>query len=180
MNPAHYTVELLKDTSTRREAFAAMVRDLSPRLYGQIRRIVQFHDDADDVLQNTFLKAWQSLDTFRGESQLATWLYRIALNESLSFLKRMPTDNCSLDDEVAMGGRTLESDPYFDGNETELLLQKAIATLPDKQRIVFNLKYYDDMRYDEMSQLLDTSVGALKASYHLAVKKIEAYFNEHD
>ena len=92
----------------------------------------------------------------------------------------MPTDNCSLDDEMAMGGRTLESDPYFDGNETELLLQKAIATLPDKQRIVFNLKYYDDMRYDEMSQLLDTSVGALKASYHLAVKKIETYFNEHD
>lgn len=180
MNPAQYTVELLKDPTTRREAFAAMVRDLSPLPYGQIRKIVQFHDDADDVLQNTFLKAWQALDNFRGDSQLTTWLYRIALNESLSFLKRMPTDNCSLDDDEVGVGKTLESDPYFDGSETELLLQQAIATLPSKQRVVFNLKYFEEMKYEEMSQMLDTSVGALKASYHLAVKKIEEFFDKHD
>ena len=130
-------------------------------------------------MQNTFMKAWQALDTFRGDCQLSTWLYRIALNESLTMLQRQhPTE--SLSDDTGEAARTLESDPYFDGDETELLLQQAIASLPEKQRIVFNLKYFDEMKYEEMSQLLDTSVGALKASYHFAVKKIEAYFHEHD
>ncbi|MGM9687806.1 MAG: RNA polymerase sigma factor [Alloprevotella sp.] len=156
-----------------------MVRSLTPQLYGQIRRIVQYHDDADDVLQNTWLKAWQNLDNFRGDSLLTTWLYRIALNESLSFLQRQhPAD--SLDGVEGEAGRTLESDPYFDGDEIELLLQKAIATLPDKQRIVFNLRYFEEMKYEHMSRLLDTSEGALKASYHLAVKKIEQFFHEAD
>lgn len=179
MSRLPYTLEQLRNPETRYEAFGAMVRQLTPQLYGQIRRIVQYHDDADDVLQNTWLKAWQNLDSFRGDCLLTTWLYRIALNESLSFLqKHHPAD--SLDNEEGEAGRTLESDPYFDGDEIELLLQKAIATLPDKQRIVFNLRYFEEMKYEHMSRLLDTSEGALKASYHLAVKKIEQFFREAD
>ena len=163
-----YNVELLHNPSTRSQAFEAMVNDLTPKLYMHIRRIVQYHDDANDVLQNTYLKAWKSLENFRGESQLSTWLFRIALNESISFMQRKrPTDS-------------LDRDPYFDGDETELQLQQAIATLPEKQRIVFNLRYFEEMKYEEISRLLDTSEGALKASYHLAAKKIEQYFNEHD
>lgn len=176
---APFTTERLLNPTTRVEAFGQMVKALSPKLYAQIRRIVQYHDDADDVLQNTFLKAWQALDNFRGESKITTWLYRIALNESLAFMqKQRATD--SLSDEESDTLRTLESDPYFDGDEVELLLQKAIATLPDKQRIVFNLKYFEEMKYEQMSELLDTSVGALKASYHLAVKKIEQFFHDAD
>lgn len=176
---APFTTERLLNPATRVEAFGQMVKALSPKLYAQIRRIVQYHDDADDVLQNTFLKAWQALDNFRGESKITTWLYRIALNESLAFMqKQRATDNLS--DEESDTLRTLESDPYFDGDEVELLLQKAIATLPDKQRIVFNLKYFEEMKYEQMSELLDTSVGALKASYHLAVKKIEQFFHDAD
>lgn len=174
-----YSVELLRNPQTRSRAFACMVQEMTPRLYNQIRRIVQYHDDANDVLQNTYLKAWQALDTFRGDSQLYTWLYRIALNESLSFMQRQQAAE-SLSEEDCEAARTLESDPYFDGDETELMLQKAIATLPDKQRVVFNLKYFEEMKYEEMAQLLETSVGALKASYHLAVKKIKAYFDEFD
>lgn len=177
-NPA-FSITLLQDPATRRSAFEAMVRAYTPQLYAQIRRIVQYHDDADDVLQNTYLKAWQALETFRGDSKLSTWLYRIALNESLTFLQKQHNDE-SLSDEGCDAARSLESDPYFDGSETELLLQQAIASLPEKQRIVFNLRYFDEMKYEEMSRLLSTSEGALKASYHLAVKKIEQYFNEHD
>lgn len=174
-----FSIERLRNPDTRVEAFGEMVKALTPQLYMQIRRIVQYHDDADDVLQNTFMKAWQGLDNFRGDSMVSTWLYRIALNESLAFLQRQkPAD--SLSDESGEAARTLESDPYFDGDETELLLQKAIATLPEKQRIVFNLKYFDEMKYEQMSELLGTSVGALKASYHLAVKKIEQFFHDAD
>ena len=140
---------------------------------------MQYHEDADDVLQNTFLKAWQNLDNFRGDCLVSTWLYRIALNESLSHLERCRRTE-SLDDADNAAVRSLESDPYFDGDETERLLQEAIATLPEKQRIVFNLKYFEEMKYESMSELLGTSVGALKASYHLAVKKIEQYFNSLD
>lgn len=179
MPPQPFDASALYDPATRTRAFEAMVRAYTPQLYAQIRRIVQYHDDADDVLQNTYLKAWQALDTFRGESKLSTWLYRIALNESISFLQRQRNDS-SLSDESGEAARSLESDPYFDGDETELMLQQAIATLPEKQRVVFNLRYFDEMKYEEMSRLLSTSEGALKASYHLAVKKIEQYFNEHD
>lgn len=179
MSASHYNLELLRNPSTRTEAFGEMVRELSPQLYTQIRRIVQYHEDADDVLQNTFMKAWQAIDQFRGDCQLSTWLYRIALNESLAFLQKQQ-NNESLDNSETETVRTLEADPYFDGDETELLLQKAIATLPDKQRVVFNLKYFDEMKYEEMSELLETSVGALKASYHLAVKKIEQFFHDAD
>lgn len=156
-----------------------MVNDLTPKLYTYIRRLVQYHDDADDVLQNTFMKAWQALDTFRGDCQIFTWLYRIATNESLSLLQKQSITesiNANTNEQV----RALETDPYFDGDETELLLQQAIASLPDKQRIVFNLKYFEEKPYTEISQLLHTSEGALKASYHIAVKKIELFFAEHD
>ena len=178
--PNHlYNIELLRNPSTRSHAFEAMVNDLTPQLYMHIRRIVQYHDDANDVLQNTYLKAWNALDSFRGEAQLSTWLFRIALNESISFMQRKrPTD--SLNDDMADTVQTLESDPYFDGDETELQLQQAIARLPEKQRVVFNRRYFEEMKYEEMSSLLNTSEGALKTSYHLAVKKIEQYFNEHD
>lgn len=172
-------IESLRNAATRTAAFEQLVKEFSPWLYMQIRRIVQFHDDADDVLQNTFIKAWQGLDAFRGDSQLSTWLYRIAINESLAFLARNKSMQ-SLDDVDGEPIRTLESDPYFDGDATELMLQQAIATLPEKQRIVFNLKYFEEMKYEDMSHLLGTSVGALKASYHLAVKKIEDFFNAHD
>lgn len=168
----------LINPATRREAFEELVRDYTPTLYARVRSIVQWHDDADDVMQNTYLKAWQALDGFRGASSVYTWLYRIALNESLTLLSKNKEAVSLSDNEEAE--RTLESDPYFDGDETELLLQKAIAKLPEKQRIVFNLKYFDEMKYEAMSELLDTSVGALKASYHLAVQKIESFFHELD
>lgn len=169
--------ERLKDPSTRREAFEEVVRIYSPQLYRQIRRMVLWHDDANDVLQDTLIKAWQALDRFRGEAQISTWLYRIAANECLGFLAKQKAQVSLEDADVE---RTLESDPYFDGDETQLMLQQALATLPEKQRLVFNLKYFEEMKYEEMSQILDTSVGALKASYHIAVKKIETYFNERD
>ncbi len=173
------TAEALKNASTRTQAFAEMVKEFSPKLYPSIRRIVQYHEDADDALQNTYMKVWQSLDGFRGDCQLYSWVYRIAMNECLTLLqKRRPSE--SLSDEMSDAVRTLESDPYFDGDETELQLQKAIEQLPEKQRIVFNLKYFEEMKYEEMSQLLGTSVGALKASYYFAVKKIESFFNELD
>lgn len=173
-----YNADLLRNPATRTRAFAEMVKDLSPQLYAMIRRMVQFHDDADDVLQNTFMKAWQALDGFRGDCQLSTWMYRIAVNEALAFLQRQRnTESLSNESENV---RSLESDPFFDGDETELLLQEAIASLPEKQRVVFNLRYFEEMKYEEMSALLQTSVGALKASYHLAAKKIEQFFEERD
>ncbi|MBO4486884.1 MAG: sigma-70 family RNA polymerase sigma factor [Bacteroidaceae bacterium] len=169
----------LRDPSVRRAAFETVVAKFSSRLYWQIRHTVTFHDDANDVLQNTFLKAWQALDNFRGDAMLSTWLFRIAANESLSFLEQR-RDNLSLDSAELNLGDTLESDPYFDGDETEKQLQQALAELPPKQRQVFTLRYYDQMKYEEMSEILGTSVGALKASYHIAVKKIEEFFDSHD
>ena len=167
----------LINPETRRAAFEELVRKYSAQLYQQIRRIVQYHDDADDVLQNTFLKAWTALDNFRGDAQVTTWLYRIAMNESITFLQKQ-RNNVSLDDEEGLAVRSLEGDPYFDGDEIELQLQTAIAQLPEKQRVVFNLRYYDEMPYEEMSKVLDTSVGALKASYHFAVQKLQKYLDD--
>ena len=173
-------IEQLRDERTRERAFAELVEHFKEQLYWQIRRMVFSHDDADDVLQNTFIKAWTGLDSFRGDSQLGTWLFRIANNETLNFLDRNHLQT-SLDDEAAVGvAARLESDPYFDGDETELLLHEAIAALPDRQRQVFNLKYFDEMKYEDMSQLLGTSVGALKASYQHAVKKISDFFHDRD
>lgn len=169
----------LKSAATRRRAFEEIVCEYTEPLYMQIRRMVRFHDDADDVLQNTFMKAWAALDSFRGECRISTWLYRIAINESLRFLARQK-EMLSLSEAMPDVEKTLESDPYFDGDEAALLLQKALETLPEKQRIVFNMKYFDEMKYEEMSEILRTSVGALKASYHIAVKKIETFFEESD
>ncbi|MBO5249951.1 MAG: RNA polymerase sigma factor [Muribaculaceae bacterium] len=171
----------LRDENTCREAFAEVIATYSEPLYWQIRRMVQSHDDANDLLQNTFLKAWQSIDLFRGEAKLSTWLHKIAINESITFLaKERKRLNISIDDEESMLINTIEADEYIDGDELKLKLRKAIATLPEKQRLVFNMKYFDEMKYEEMSEILGTSVGALKASYHIAVKKIEQYFSEND
>ncbi len=165
---------------TRRQAFGQTVRHYSPQIYRQIRRMVLSHDDTNDVLQNTFIKAWTNLDSFRGEARISTWLYRIALNETLNFLQQK-RQNLSVEAEEAGSiVHTLQADPYFDGDATELQLQQAMAELPDKQRLVFQLKYYEEMKYEEMSRVLDTSVGALKASYHHAVKKISRFIEALD
>lgn len=162
----------LQDPSKCRKAFEQVVKAYSEQLYWQIRRMVLSHDDANDLLQNTFIKAWSNLEYFRGDAKLSTWLYRIAFNECLNFLNRQRAqDHLSIDDTEAALVNKLESDPYFDGDETQKLLQKAIIQLPEKQRIIFNLKYFQEMKYEEISEILGTSVGALKASYHHAVKK---------
>ena len=142
-------------------------------LYWKIRNIVQDHDDANDVLQNTFLKAWQGLGEFHSKSKVSTWLYRIAVNESLDHLRKQKS-KVSADEDISVANRLL-ADNFFDGDEAQALLQEAIAQLPDVQRTVFTLRYYDNMKYSEMSILLKTSEGALKASYHIAVKKIHDY-----
>lgn len=170
-------LQLIQDEKTQRKGFEMIVAQYSEQLYWQIRRIVLSHEDANDILQNTFVKAWTSIDYFRAEAKLSTWLYRIALNECLTFLTRQRLANTvPIDDPEAVAVRELESDPYFSGDRLQLLLQQALMTLPEKQRMVFNLKYYQEMKYEEMSEIFGTSVGALKASYHHAVKKIEKFF----
>ena len=169
----------LKDPKTRRKAFEQLVNRYSEQLYWQVRRIVLLHEDADDVLQNVFLKAWSKLDSFHQESKISTWLYRIALNESLDFMRRKKTQMISTDDET-MVGSMLMADDYFNGTEAEAMLQEAIAQLPEVQRTVFNMRYFDDMKYSEISEILQTSEGSLKASYHIAVKKISEFFRHRD
>ena len=138
--------------------------------------MVLSHEDSNDILQEVFIKSWTNIDNFRGESKLTTWLYRIAINESITFLNKKRTqNNISVDDENSFLLSRLEGDQYFNGDEAQKLLQRAILTLPDKQRLVFQMKYFDEMKYEEMSEILSTSVGALKASYHHAVKKIENF-----
>lgn len=167
------------DEAEKRKLFSQVVSQYSEKLYWTIRRIVLYHDDANDVLQNALIKVWRNLGDFENRAKLSTWLYRIAVNEALDFLRRKK-DVTSLDVvENASVARSLVADDYFDGSVAQALLQEAIALLPDVQRVVFNLRYYDDMKYSEMSKLLDTSEGALKASYHIAVKKISAYVKEH-
>ena len=174
-------VELLKRPETRRKAFEIVVRQYSETLYWKVRRMVLTHDDADDVMQNVMLKAWTNIDSFQQQSLLSTWLYRIAINESLNFIRsqRNKAVNIDADKQAELADR-LMADPYFDGDETAAQLQQAITSLPDVQRTVFNLRYYDNMKYSEMSQLLDTTEGALKASYHIAEKKITEFFNQKD
>lgn len=165
---------LLQEEETQRRGFEMVVSRYSEQLYWQIRRMVLSHEDANDLLQNTFVKAWTNIGYFRGEAKLSTWLYRIALNECLTFLnKQRAAATLSLDDPEANVLDKLESDPYFSGDKMQKALQKALQSLPEKQRMVFNLKYYQEMKYEEMSEIFGTSVGALKASYHHAVKKIE-------
>jgi len=166
------------DINLQKKAFEVVVSLYSEKLYYQIRKMVISHDDANDLLQNTFLKAWSNIGFFRGEARLSTWLYKIAFNETITFLnKQHAQNNISIDEADTFLFEKLEGYDYLDGDAIQLKLQKAILTLPDKQRAVFNLRYYDEMPYDEMSGIMGTSVGALKASYHHAAKKIEEYLN---
>ena len=168
-------LQQLADPQTQRKAFEEVVRQYGETLYWKIRRIVLNHDDADDVLQNTFVKAWVNLSDFRNLSKLSTWLYRIAVNESLDFLRRRKNlSDVNVNESVGVANMLI-ADNYFDGDSAQALLQEAVATLPDVQRTVFTLRYYDNMKYSEMSKVLHTSEGALKASYHIAVQKVTAY-----
>lgn len=170
------------DPATREEAFGLLLKKYQQKIYWHIRRLVIDHDDADDLVQDVFVKVWKNLENFREDAQLYTWLYRIATNESITFLnKKKQRLNVSLDDEsAAYLADTLSTSSYFDGNQAQQKLQEALLRLPEKQRLVFNMKYFEDMKYEEISQVVGTSVGALKASYHIAVKKIEQYFKETD
>jgi len=180
MNPSEEELQLLLNQSHKRaSAFSVLVRMYQERLYWHIRKMVLVHEDANDVLQNTFLKAWKGLDGFRGESKLSTWLYRIATNETLTFLTNKRMRNLSsIDDVEEVLLQNLRADSYFNGTEIQLKLQEAILSLPEKQRLVFNMKYFEEITYEQMEAILGTSVGALKASYHHAVKKIEKFFDE--
>lgn len=169
-------ISLFSQQGNENYAFNLIVELYKERLYWHIRKIVIDHDDTDDVLQNTYIKVWKGLPGFREDSLLYTWIYRIATNEALSFLKQKRTKYfLPITNVERQLSETLESDEYFNGEEIQLKLQKAILTLPEKQRIVFNMKYFDEMKYENISEILGTSVGALKASYHHAVKKIEKY-----
>ena len=169
-------VERLRQPESCRAAFADVMRTYGPPLYHQIRRIVQTHEDADDLLQNTFVKAWQNLEYFRGDAKLSTWLFKIATNESLTFLaKERVRANVDIEDDSYLI-ENIQADEWFDGDELQANLQKAISKLPEKQRLIFNMRYFDEMKYEDISDILGTTVGALKASYHHAVKKIESFF----
>lgn len=168
-------------TATKEKAFTAIIKKYQEKLYWHVRRLVVDHDDANDVLQNVFIKVWKGLENFREDSQLYTWLYRIATNEGLTFLEQQKKrSTVSLDNEEENGlGTQVKADTNFDANKLEWRLQLAIQQLPEKQRVVFNLRYYDEMPYQEMSRVLDTSEGALKASYHHAAKKIEEFIKNY-
>lgn len=172
-------VKQLKQKDTQSKAFEMLINTYKERLYWHIRRIVLDHDDADDVLQNTFIKVFRSIDGFKGDSKLYSWMYRIATNESLTFLKqksrKLGVNSEALQERMA---NNLQADVYFEGDEIQYQLQQAIATLPEKQKLVFNMKYFEELKYEEISEILETSVGGLKASYHHAVKKIESYLKE--
>lgn len=174
-------IKMLQQEKQKSKAFGLLMKQHQQQIYWTIRKMVLNHDDANDVMQNTFIKAWNAIDSYRGESKIITWLYRIAVNETFSFLKKQQSEQAlTMTDPDNYLTQKIEADSYFDGDELQLKLQKAILTLPEKQRLVFNMKYYDEMKYEEMEAILGTSVGALKASYHLAVKKIEAIINEED
>ncbi|MGM9840865.1 MAG: RNA polymerase sigma factor [Candidatus Limisoma sp.] len=177
MHDDEQLIERLRDPQRCRKAFNEVIKIYTEPLYWQIRKMVIDHDDANDVLQNTFLKAWSNIENFRGDAKLSTWLYKIAINESITFInKEKQRNNVSLDDDDSFLINSLASDEWFDGDDLRLELQKAINSLPEKQRLIFNMRYFDDMKYEDMSEILGTTVGALKASYHHAVKKIEKFF----
>lgn len=173
-------LEQFRDPPTREKAFTTMIQKYQERLYWHIRRLVVQHEDANDVLQNSFIKVWKALENFRGDSKLYTWLYRIATNEALTFLAAQKKNRAvSMSDEESGLENKLYSEPGFEPNQIEWKLQLAVQKLPEKQRLVFNLRYFDEMPYDEMSVVLGTSAGALKASYHHAAKKVEEYLLKH-
>jgi len=169
-------IQTLLDPKTQNQAFQQLLLEYQKPLYNHIRNIVLNHEDADDVLQNTFIKVFQYLNTFKGESKLFSWVYRIATNEALTFLKQKAKKS-GISSETLQNNTidNLKADVYFDGNEIQIKLQRAIATLPQKQQLVFRMKYFEELKYEEISEILGTTVGALKASYHHAVKKIEAF-----
>jgi len=173
-------LQQFRQAATKEKAFTAIIKKYQEKLYWHIRRMVVDHDDTNDVLQNMFIKVWNALDNFREDSQLYTWLYRIATNESLTFLQQQKRRSAvSLNDVESGLSNKVKADAAFDANKLEWKLQLAIQQLPEKQRAVFNLRYYDEMPYEEMSRVLETSEGALKASYHHAVKKIEEFIKNH-
>mgnify|MGYP006353926879 FL=1 len=172
-----FILELL-EPKTQNEAFRKLLQLYQKPLYNHIRNMVLNHDDADDVLQNTFIKIFSNLKNFKGDSKLFSWMYRIATNEAITFMQQRAKKQGISNEEVQQKAiNKLESDVFFDGNEIQLKLQKAIAILPEKQQLVFKMRYFEELKYEEMSEILTTSVGALKASYHIAVKKIEEYLH---
>ena len=174
-------MQLLQNPENQKDAFSEIVKAYSEKLYWVIRKMVLTHDDTNDVLQNVFIKAWVNIDSFKGESLLSTWLYKIAVNESITFInKQRNHQSISIDDSDTFLLSKMESDAYFDGDEMQKQFQKALLTLPEKQRLVFNMKYFDEMKYEEISDVLGTSVGALKASYHHAVQKIKDFLSIND
>ena len=177
-NELDFIQELLHP-KTQEVAFKKLVKDYQKPLYNHIRTIVLNHDDTDDVLQNTFIKVFRNLSSFKGESKLFSWMYRIATNESITFLQQRAKKQGISNEEVKEKAlNKLESDVYFDGDEIQLKLQKAIASLPEKQQLVFKMKYFEELKYEEISEIVSTSVGALKASYHIAVKKVEEFLQK--
>ncbi|WP_257468200.1 RNA polymerase sigma factor [Empedobacter falsenii] len=163
------------------QAFKLLVKDYHQRVYWQIRRMVLIHEDADDIAQNVFIKIYQNLNSFKNESKLSTWIFRITYNETINFIhKNAKEQNVSFEDYSMNIADDLSTDEYFTGDEIELKLQKAIASLPEKQRVVFMMKYYDEMKYEQISEISGTSVGALKASYHHAVTKIKEFLEDED
>lgn len=171
-------VSELLNPKTQNEAFRKLLHLYHKPLYNHIRNLVLNHDDTDDVLQNTFIKVFSNIKNFKGDSKLYSWMYRIATNEALTFMQQRAKKQGISNEELQQKTiNKLESDVFFDGNEIQLKLHKAIATLPEKQQLVFKMKYFEELKYEEMSEILTTSVGALKASYHIAAKKIEDYLN---
>ncbi|WP_017259422.1 RNA polymerase sigma factor [Pedobacter arcticus] len=169
-------LQKFEDEKTRHEAFSLLLKKYQQKVYWHVRRMVLNHDDADDLVQDVFIKVWKNLSNFRQDAQLYTWLYRIASNECITFLnKKKAKNNVSLDEIPEQLTDNLNEENYFSGDAIQKKLQQALLILPEKQKLVFNMKYYDDMKFQEISDVLGTSVGALKASYHLAVKKIEHY-----
>ena len=174
-------IDKLQQPQTKEVAFKHLVSHYKERLYWHIRKIVISHDDADDVLQNTFIKIFKNIDNFKRDSKLYSWMYRIATNESITFInKRAKEKNIDISDYQQVLVSNFDSDLWFSGDEIQVILQKAIATLPQKQQLVFNMKYFDEMKYEEISDILETSVGALKASYHIAAKKIEQFIKNYN
>lgn len=171
-------LELISKKATFDKGFSLLMDRYQERLYWHVRRIVVDHDDADDVIQNTFIKVFKGLSGFKRRSKLYTWLYRIATNESMSFLQKRKRHLTQSTDSEGSLTLNLAADPYFDGDEVQARLVQAVGQLPDKQRVVFNMRYYDEMKYSEISEILGTSTGALKASYHHAAKKIEHFFKQ--
>ncbi len=174
-------VSNLQSDKEKEHAFRILVKEYKERLYWHIRKMVLNHDDTDDILQNTFIKVYKNIDKFKGDSKLFTWMYRIATNEAITFLnKKAKINNITIEEVQENAIKNLESDVYFEGDKIQIQLQKAIATLPQKQQLIFNMEYFENHTYDQLSEILETSVGGLKSSYHIAVKKITAYIKSNE